>query len=107
MSRGTPSFGLKNKRNCTNCKRCGKPSYHQRHKRCSSCAYPEKKMRSPGSLKAVRRRGQGTGRMRHMKTFFKLGYANNNKRIAERGHPLLKEMWKVRARKGLINGRFN
>ncbi|KAM0678520.1 60S ribosomal protein L37 [Binucleata daphniae] len=100
MSRGTPSFGKKNKRNCTSCIRCGKPSYHQRHQRCSSCGYPEKKIRTPGSIKARRRRGQGTGRMRHLKQFFKLGH---DKKLGEKGHPLLRAMWEERKEKGLKN----
>lgn len=100
MSRGTPSFGKKNKRNCTSCIRCGKPSYHQRHQRCSSCGYPERKMRTPGSIKARRRRQQGTGRMRHMKQFQSITSAND---IKKWGHPLLKEMWAERTKQGLKN----
>lgn len=42
-------------------------SYHKQKLRCSSCGYPEKKLRNRGSLKARRRRGQGTGRMRHIR----------------------------------------
>ncbi|KCZ81726.1 hypothetical protein H312_00905 [Anncaliia algerae PRA339] len=42
-------------------------SYHKQKKTCSSCGYPEKKLRNPGSIKAVRRNTTGTGRCRHLK----------------------------------------
>nr|6ZU5_LJJ Chain LJJ, eL37 [Paranosema locustae] len=66
-SKGTSSFGKKNKRNHILCVRCGSMSYHKQKLRCSSCGYPEKKLRNRGSPKARRRRGEGTGRMRHLK----------------------------------------
>lgn len=67
MSKGTSSFGKKNKRNHVLCARCGSMSYHKQKRRCSSCGYPEDKIRNRASLKARRRRGQGTGRMRHIR----------------------------------------
>ena len=40
MSKGTPSMGKKSgKKNFIRCRRCGKPSYHMRKKRCSSCGF--------------------------------------------------------------------
>ncbi|RVD92681.1 60S ribosomal L37 [Tubulinosema ratisbonensis] len=80
MSKGTSSFGKKNKRNHTLCKRCGSMSYHKQKRRCSSCGYPEAKLRNPGSDKAIRRRTTGTGRCRHLKKSFrafKAGFKGN------------------------------
>ncbi|MEM0384932.1 MAG: 50S ribosomal protein L37e [Nitrososphaeria archaeon] len=39
--KGTPSFGVKGKRARTHviCRRCGKPSFHIRKKRCASCGF--------------------------------------------------------------------
>jgi len=67
MSKGTPSFGKKRVRNHQMCPRCGQMAFHKQLRRCSSCAFPEAKRRNPGSLKAARRTGQGTGRMRYLK----------------------------------------
>jgi large subunit ribosomal protein L37e len=67
MSKGTPSFGKKNKRNTTTCQRCGRMSFHKQKGRCSSCGYPDAKMRNPGSIKARRRRTRGARRMRYMR----------------------------------------
>lgn len=67
MSKGTPSMGKRRVRNHLLCPRCGNTSYHKQLRRCSSCAFPEAKRRTPASLKAARRSGQGTGRMRFMK----------------------------------------
>ncbi|ORD95621.1 RL37 [Hepatospora eriocheir] len=56
MTKGTPSFGKRVKRNHLLCPRCGSMSYHKQKMKCSSCAFPEAKRRSPASLKASRRR---------------------------------------------------
>lgn len=77
MSKGTPSFGKKNKRNHLLCPRCGNMAYHKQKKRCASCAFPNPKKRCPGSLKAVRRGGQGCGPRKYMK---------NEARKAQSGH---------------------
>ena len=80
MSKGTSSNGKKNKRNHTLCCRCGQMSYHKQKLRCSSCAYPEKKIRNRGSEKARRRRGEGTGRMKHLRKVqrgFRSGFKGN------------------------------
>lgn len=42
-------------------------AYHKQLRRCASCAFPEAKRRTPASLKAARRTGQGVGRMRYLK----------------------------------------
>ena len=40
MTKGTPSMGKKSgKKNFIRCRSCGKPSYHIRKKKCSSCGY--------------------------------------------------------------------
>ena len=40
MTKGTPSMGKKSgKKNTIRCRRCGKPSYHIRKKKCSSCGF--------------------------------------------------------------------
>ncbi|RQD82280.1 MAG: 50S ribosomal protein L37e [Methanocalculus sp. MSAO_Arc2] len=39
MSKGTPSMGLRNKRPHIVCRRCGRRSYHARHKICSACGF--------------------------------------------------------------------
>mmetsp|Transcript_89809 Transcript_89809/g.290648 ORF Transcript_89809/g.290648 Transcript_89809/m.290648 type:complete len:169 (-) Transcript_89809:131-637(-) len=75
---GTPAMGKRHKKTHIICIRCGKRSYHLQKKRCASCGYPDRKMRSYGwSKKAKRRRAPGTGRMRYVKTIarrFKNGF---------------------------------
>jgi large subunit ribosomal protein L37e len=39
MSKGTPSMGLRNKHSHIICRRCGKQSFHARHKVCSACGF--------------------------------------------------------------------
>ena len=39
MVKGTPSFGLRNKKTHIICRRCGKRSYHVRDKMCSACGF--------------------------------------------------------------------
>ncbi|KAI5179991.1 large subunit ribosomal protein L37e [Nematocida sp. AWRm80] len=72
MTKGTSSFGKRNKRNHIQCIRCGKESFHKQKHECASCGYPERKLRTPGSIKAVGRRVQGTGRMRHLRKYMKI-----------------------------------
>ena len=68
MTKGTSSKGERHKKAHTTCRRCGKVAFHMQKARCSSCAYPSAKMRRYNwSAKALRRRTQGTGRMRYMK----------------------------------------
>lgn len=55
-------------------------SYHKQKRRCASCAYPETKIRNPGSVKALRKRTTGTGRCRHLKKVLrsaKAGFPGN------------------------------
>lgn len=86
MSKGTPSFGKKRVRNHLLCPRCGGMSYHKQLRKCSSCAFPEAKRRTPRSLKAQRRTGQGTGRMRYLKKI------NKKAKNGFKQHPLLSEL---------------
>ncbi|MFH1977730.1 MAG: 50S ribosomal protein L37e [Candidatus Aenigmatarchaeota archaeon] len=39
MTKGTPSMGKRNKKTHIRCRRCGKHTYHVRHKECSSCGF--------------------------------------------------------------------
>lgn len=40
MTKGTPSMGRKSgKKNFIRCRRCGKPTYHVRKKKCSACGF--------------------------------------------------------------------
>lgn len=40
MTKGTPSMGKKSgKKNFARCRRCGKPAYHIRKKKCASCGF--------------------------------------------------------------------
>mmetsp|Transcript_22283 Transcript_22283/g.33163 ORF Transcript_22283/g.33163 Transcript_22283/m.33163 type:complete len:90 (+) Transcript_22283:41-310(+) len=69
MTKGTCSFGRKHNKSHTLCRRCGKRSYHIQKSKCASCGYPAAKMRRYNwSSKAKRRRTEGTGRMRYLKT---------------------------------------
>ena len=45
MSKGTPShFG--GKKNHIVCRRCGRQTYHAQKRRCSSCGFPDAKIRA-------------------------------------------------------------
>mmetsp|Transcript_17147 Transcript_17147/g.25378 ORF Transcript_17147/g.25378 Transcript_17147/m.25378 type:complete len:107 (+) Transcript_17147:127-447(+) len=78
MTKGTSSFGKRHVKTHTACRRCGKSSFHNQKKACSSCGYPGRQMRKYNwSVKAKRRRTQGTGRMRYLKNVnsrFKSGF---------------------------------
>ena len=39
MTKGTPSFGRKNKIVHVRCRRCGRHAYHLRKKRCAACGF--------------------------------------------------------------------
>ncbi|TAJ45322.1 50S ribosomal protein L37e [Methanofollis fontis] len=39
MSKGTPSMGKRQKHTHITCRRCGKVSFHARHKVCSACGF--------------------------------------------------------------------
>merc|ERR1719334_10523 len=66
---GTEAMGKKNKKTHGLCIRCGKRAWHNQKKKCASCGYPAKKIRSyEWAKKAKRRRAPGTGRQRYVKT---------------------------------------
>ena len=39
MTKGTASFGKRNKKVHIRCRRCGRVSYHKRHKECAACGF--------------------------------------------------------------------
>jgi len=41
MSKGTASMGKRNKTLHVACRRCGRISYHQGHRKCSYCGFGE------------------------------------------------------------------
>jgi large subunit ribosomal protein L37e len=43
MSKGTPSMGKRQKKTHIACRRCGKVSFHARHKVCASCGFGKSK----------------------------------------------------------------
>lgn len=56
MVKGTPShFG--GKKNHITCRRCGRQSYHAQKRRCSSCGYPEAKLRKYAWSKSTHKAG--------------------------------------------------
>jgi large subunit ribosomal protein L37e len=55
MSKGTPSFGKHNKgKSHIKCRRCGKISYHKKHKVCSSCGYGNSSRRRKSQSRSVK-----------------------------------------------------
>ncbi|MDD3622718.1 MAG: 50S ribosomal protein L37e [Methanofollis sp.] len=46
MSKGTPSMGKRQKNSHITCRRCGKKSFHVRHKVCSACGFGRSKKMS-------------------------------------------------------------
>uniref|UniRef100_A0A914EMQ9 Ribosomal protein L37 n=1 Tax=Acrobeloides nanus TaxID=290746 RepID=A0A914EMQ9_9BILA len=68
MTKGTTSFGKRHNKTHTLCRRCGRSSYHIQKHTCAMCGYPAAKKRTyQWSIKSIRRRTTGTGRMRHIK----------------------------------------
>ncbi len=43
MGKGTPSFGKHQKKTHIRCRRCGRHSYHVRHKQCAACGFGRSK----------------------------------------------------------------
>ncbi|VVA91417.1 unnamed protein product [Arabis nemorensis] len=68
MTKGTGSFGKRRNKSHTLCVRCGRRSLHIQKSRCSSYNW---------SVKAIRRKTTGTGRMRYLRNVprrFKTGF---------------------------------
>ncbi|XP_039038303.1 60S ribosomal protein L37-3-like [Hibiscus syriacus] len=78
MGKGTGSFGKRRNKTHTLCVRCGRRSFHLQKSRCSACAFPAaRKRKYYWSVKAIRRKTTGTGRMRylcHVPRRFKTGF---------------------------------
>ncbi|EOA38685.1 hypothetical protein CARUB_v10010668mg, partial [Capsella rubella] len=78
MGKGTGSFGKRRNKSHTLCVRCGRRSFHIQKSRCSACAYPAARKRTYNwSVKAIRRKTTGTGRMRYLRNVprrFKTGF---------------------------------
>ncbi|KAF8388985.1 hypothetical protein HHK36_025669 [Tetracentron sinense] len=68
MGKGTGSFGKRRNKTHTLCVRCGRRSFHLQKSRCAACGYPASRIRKYNwSVKAIRRKTTGTGRMRYMR----------------------------------------
>ncbi|MED6164181.1 hypothetical protein PIB30_087176 [Stylosanthes scabra] len=64
--KGTGSFGKRRNKTHTLCVRCGRRSFHLQKSRCAACAFPAAHKRKYNwSVKAIRRKTTGTGRMRY------------------------------------------
>ncbi|KAF3341116.1 Zinc-binding ribosomal family protein isoform 2 [Carex littledalei] len=67
-TKGTGSFGKRRNKTHTLCVRCGRRSFHLQKSRCGSCGYPSARIRKYNwSVKAIRRKTTGTGRMRYLR----------------------------------------
>ncbi|XP_009397445.1 large ribosomal subunit protein eL37z [Musa acuminata AAA Group] len=68
MGKGTGSFGKRRNKTHTLCVRCGRRSFHLQKSRCGACGYPSSRIRKYNwSVKAIRRKTTGTGRMRYLR----------------------------------------
>ncbi|KAG0475992.1 hypothetical protein HPP92_012833 [Vanilla planifolia] len=68
MGKGTGSFGKRRNKTHTLCVRCGRRSFHLQKSTCASCGYPAARIRKYNwSIKAIRRKTTGTGRMRYLR----------------------------------------
>uniref|UniRef100_J3LIB1 Ribosomal protein L37 n=1 Tax=Oryza brachyantha TaxID=4533 RepID=J3LIB1_ORYBR len=68
QGKGTGSFGKRRNKTHTLCVRCGRRSFHLQKSTCSSCGYPAARIRKYNwSMKAIRRKTTGTGRMRYLR----------------------------------------
>ncbi|RHZ05307.1 hypothetical protein DYB26_003919 [Aphanomyces astaci] len=87
-TKGTSSYGKRHNKTHTICRRCGKSSYHIQKSTCGSCGYPAAKLRKYNwSVKALRRRTTGTGRMRYLKTVprkFKNGFREGSQAVSKK-----------------------
>ncbi|KAM3270785.1 60S ribosomal protein L37 [Capsicum chacoense] len=68
MGKGTRSFGKRRNKTHPLCVRCGRRSFHIQKSCCFACAYPAARLRKYNwSVKALRRKTIGTGRMRYLR----------------------------------------
>ncbi|KAG6698511.1 hypothetical protein I3843_08G023800 [Carya illinoinensis] len=95
MGKGTRSFGKRTNKTHTQCVRCGRRSFHLQKSRCAACAYPASHVRKYNwSVKAIRRKTTGTGRMRYLchvlrrlKTNFREGTQATTRNKGTTAHP--------------------
>ncbi|XP_052479638.1 60S ribosomal protein L37-3-like [Gossypium raimondii] len=82
QGKGIGSFGKRRNKTHTLCVRCGRRSFHFQKSRCFACAFPAARKRTYNwSVKAIRRKTTGTGRMRHLRHVprrFKTGFREGN-----------------------------
>ncbi|VDN30294.1 unnamed protein product [Dibothriocephalus latus] len=80
MTKGTTSFGKRHNKTHTQCRRCGRKSFHNQKKVCAACGYPAARLRKYNwSEKARRRKTTGTGRALHIKQLtYTVAYALNS-----------------------------
>eukprot|EP00824_Muranothrix_gubernata_P016813 TRINITY_DN34585_c0_g1_i1.p3 TRINITY_DN34585_c0_g1~~TRINITY_DN34585_c0_g1_i1.p3 ORF type:complete len:105 (+),score=15.46 TRINITY_DN34585_c0_g1_i1:31-315(+) len=88
MTKGTQSFGSRNDKTHTICRRCGRRAYHNSKKECAGCGYPSARKRTYNwSEKALRRKTTGTGRMRylrHLPRRFKNGFREGRVAVSKK-----------------------
>ncbi|XP_062217857.1 large ribosomal subunit protein eL37x-like, partial [Phragmites australis] len=89
MGKGTGSFGKRRNKTHTLCVRCGRRSFHLQKSTCSSCGYPAARIRKYNwSVKAIRRKTTGTGRMRylrHVPRRFKSNFREGTEAVSRKG----------------------
>mmetsp|Transcript_1285 Transcript_1285/g.1592 ORF Transcript_1285/g.1592 Transcript_1285/m.1592 type:complete len:92 (+) Transcript_1285:45-320(+) len=67
MTRGTPAQGGRRTKSHTLSRTNGRQCFHKQKKRCARTGGGAKTRRYNWATKAIRRRGQGTGRMSHLR----------------------------------------
>jgi len=79
VSKGTPSFGKHNKITHIRCRRCGRHSYHVRHRRCAACGFPRSKLKNENwKWKPINRSCRKNLKSKHQKVkTARLGKKNN------------------------------
>ena len=87
MSKGTASFGKKNKINHLTCVRCGSVSFHKRKQKCAACAYPEPKWKRNISDKTQEKKNKPS-RRRHLNKTLK------SKRSGFKGNKIINDAMK-------------
>eukprot|EP01123_Difflugia_compressa_P002640 TRINITY_DN133_c0_g1_i10.p1 TRINITY_DN133_c0_g1~~TRINITY_DN133_c0_g1_i10.p1 ORF type:complete len:101 (-),score=5.96 TRINITY_DN133_c0_g1_i10:83-385(-) len=99
MTKGTFSFGRRHTKTHGLCRRCGEHSFHIQRSRCAACGsgVTAKRRRYEWSMKAIRRRTTGTGRMRHLKIVNKqqTGLKRFNQRYNSLVHKHMKKNQKL------------
>ncbi|KAK4762584.1 hypothetical protein SAY87_013717 [Trapa incisa] len=88
QGKGTGSFGKRRNKTHTLCVRCGRRSFHLQKSRCSACGFPSARKRKYNwSMKAIRRKTTGTGRMRYLRNVprrFKTGFREGTQAVPKK-----------------------